>query len=801
MSEDVVKKPAKRKSAKIAKIYEYEGPDRDQFFQVVVKSDGSRATRVRNPENPRILEWGMSRWGAKNTIYDYRRISAAAAAGRNIFICPDEDGVAAFTDLKVASTTCAGGFGKWEYRFCEYLKGARNVVIFAHNDPGPADGDPVESGWVSQRWAILLSRSFEAAGVKSFIFILPDVGGKACRSVPQWLASLDGVEGITAALRAAPPFPQAIRESMKPNPPESKRASNSKESKYNIDAGLPLASQIGAEIYAAGQTESGDERKLSTFERNKIKSEVIFEWLQARGVFYFHLEHLKYDYNMYFDSHEKELHVIESNYFSSWLAKCSGTNRTDRSFGFCTSYLHDQALCGDNAVGVIPEKFFCRRGDVVYLSNGDRHMVRVGAGGVEFVDNGTDGVVFAAGQTLCEWDLVDSASSVNPFEECLIFRTMPVEDVYGKVLTLLWILGVLYCHEKKPPIVMSGDVGSGKTRLAVGIFELLGISPRVNAIGDKSSAQDDFWVSINYPGLICWDNVDTNIRWLPDALASAATNGNREVREMYSNAGIYFHKANSNIMITSANATFAGDAGLADRLITVRLGRLMADTDDKLLSEDVDTKRSAALSWLCGVISKALADNKPVPKGLNRRHPDWAEFAVRCGRAMDQEDHVLAAIKSAECDKSKFAIENNWIGSILRDVLEPGILWKGTSTDLCALIAERGELNEKQQKDLSAKRMGNQLKLIWPHLEKVFGANKRIVTGKTVYELVGLVGSESVNQQTSSKSGHADFAINTSLNQPNPLSVGICKKEERIEEGGEIEKIDLDWIPVEDGEE
>lgn len=799
-NEKLVKK--KRVYPKITAYYDYTDAAGKLLYQVVRKDDKSFSQRILNDkfdaerkESKSNSKWlyGRTRFGVGATIYRLPRVLAQATAGKTVFVAEGEKDVETLERLGLVATCNSGGAGKWQDDFGAFFVGCNAVVILADNDPGPDDVAEGKKFWQGQAHALQVQAALQAAGVgKVKAMVLPEIGGKVVKDISDWVAAGGDLAQLKLAVRAAPPLPPEMGKNIEAlNPPKIKAVA---ESRYEIDASQPLAAQIGAEIYAAMASDDGDMRKLSSNEIRKIQSEVMFEWLRARGKFYFNLDHLNYDYNMYFNSREKELHVIESNYFSSWLAQNSGMNRTDRSFAFCTSFLHDQTMCGPMAAGVVPDKFFTRRGDTVYISNGDRHMVRVQAGAVDFVDNGTDGVVFAAGQTLQEWRLVDEPRGVNPFNACQIFKSMPATDAYGKILTLLWLLGVLYCHEKKPPIVFSGDIGSGKTRLTVGLFELLGLNARVNAIGEKPSAQDDFWVSINYPGLICWDNVDTSIRWLPDALASAATDGSREVREMYSNAGIFFHKANANIMITSANAQFAGDAGLADRLITVRLGRLINDTEDKLLSADVVRNRDASLSWLCRVMSQAIGDSKPVPKGLNRRHPDWAEFAVRCGRAMGQEDHVLAAIKSAESDKSVFAIENNWIGSMLTSVLRPGEEWEGTSTDLCAMIAERGDLNEKQQKDLSPVRVGKQIKAIWPHLEKVLNANKRSAYGKTFYILKGVKGVEGLLQQTNLKNAHTDFIINHHLTPSPPLNKGALKEKERIEEEGEVECLDLTWL-------
>lgn len=55
----------------------------------------------------------------------------------------------------------------------------------------------------------------------------------------------------------------------------------------------------------------------------------------------------------------------------------------------------------------------------------------------------------------------------------------------------------------------------------------------------------------------------------------------------------------------------------------------------------------------------------PTPTGLNRRHPDFAAFAVRLGRALGREAEAIAALQHAEADKSAFCLENDSIGAAL----------------------------------------------------------------------------------------------------------------------------------------
>jgi hypothetical protein len=181
-------------------------------------------------------------------------------------------------------------------------------------------------------------------------------------------------------------------------------------------------------------------------------------------------------------------------------------------------------------------------------------------------------------------------------------------------------------------------------------------------------------------------------------------------------------RARAWLALTTANPTFANDAGLSDRLLLVRMNRRTDETSDAKLSDEIKASRNAGLSFIAHTLASALADTKRTPGGLNQRHPDFAAFAVRIGRAIGRETESVHALKSAEQDKSIFCVENDSIGAALLAYLNQAESFTGTSAELRGkLIETDAELAEK----LSVKRLGKRLSALWPHLEKVLATAKQ----------------------------------------------------------------------------
>ncbi|MBX3743812.1 MAG: hypothetical protein KF833_00745 [Verrucomicrobiae bacterium] len=458
------------------------------------------------------------------------------------------------------------------------------------------------------------------------------------------------------------------------------------------------------------------EKGLNGTERGTLIANAVVESLSRRGRFYYHADRRDFDSAMFFDADRKRLERVRSDAFRGWISEWTALNRAATHSKFIESGIETAALAGPLTTGIVPEAYFCSRGGAVYLSNGDGSIVRVRAEGIDMVDNGTDGVLFAAGRTLAPWALTGPR---DPFETCSLFSNVNCGATHGRDLLKLWVLSLPTSPRSKPPLCLAGDVGSGKTRAAKGIAELYGMPFVASAV--EESREDDFWPGIDAGGLFTLDNADSRVRWLADALASAATDGCSQRRKLYTNSETVNLRARAWVAVTTANPTFASDPGLADRLLVVRLLRREGETADTALSDEITANRNAGLSFVARTLQRALADSSPVPSGLNARHPDFASFAVRIGRAIGREVEAVAALSSAEADKGRFCVENDPIGAALLSLVEASGFISGTAAEIGPRLIE---VDSELENRATPKRLGKKLSALWPHLERVMGARK-----------------------------------------------------------------------------
>ncbi len=443
----------------------------------------------------------------------------------------------------------------------------------------------------------------------------------------------------------------------------------------------------------------------------------VVEALQEIGRFYFHADLRDFDSAMFFDAHRKRLERLSSDAFVAWLSQWLVVNRSTGVFKYITSAIETAALSGNHTTGILPESYWAARPGALYLSNGDGAAAKITANGVEAVDNGTDDVLFAAGRTLAPWKLT---APQDPFETCALFRNVHSGAAHGKDLLRLWAYSFATMPRSKPPLGAVGEIGSGKTRTLKGIAELYGIPFRAAKVEEQ--LEPNFWPNVNEGGMFVLDNADSKCRWLADAVAAAATDGCSQRRKLYTNSETVTLRANAWLAITSANPTFGNDAGLADRLLLLRMERQGEATGDDVFTTQILANRNAGLSHIAQTLRGALADTAPTLTALNARHPDFAAFAVRIGRALGRESEGITALHTAEADKSAFCLENDTIAAALLAYLRLAGTFTGTAAELAPRLVETdGDLRDK----LSAKRLGKRLASLWPHLAKALAVAQR----------------------------------------------------------------------------
>ncbi|MBR4258538.1 MAG: hypothetical protein IKQ17_05870 [Kiritimatiellae bacterium] len=537
--------------------------------------------------------------------------------------------------------------------------------------------------------------------------------------------------------------------------------------------------------------------KVSGPVRIALISSITLAWLRSRGRFFADMNNPSYETSLFFDSAQGVLYLLHSNEFSSFLATVADVNREDKLFKYMVSLIDDMALDSAITPRVVPSKEWDRRGGAIYISNGDSQVCKITGGKFELVPNGTDDVLFIRGATLAPWS-VEDGPGVDPFKESMLFKLAALEKETDRMNCRLWWLNLFACHANKPILLVTGPKGSGKTRLLQGMKQFLGMredgkpDDTVNDIDPTDKGLDAFWIIEDRGRFEIFDNYDSKIKWAENAFQTAATNGSAKRRELYKTSTLVTLSANAYMGVTSNNPIFTTEGGgLPDRIITARVGSGRKVSVGDELRKDIDEHRNQYMTWLVRTLMVALADDKPVDGSINRRHPDYGAFAVRCGRAFGDEMGAIHAMEAAELDKALLPLLNDTIAKEIVAVLraqEPVGSMRFTATDMSDAIIKRfgdDESDENTKKIYGARRIGKAISKLEREFHVLFKWSSGPYEGRTRYDFTGLTpqgelvfGASSggfggfqglVSEKVSQERAHAgEFSEINPTNPPNP---------------------------------
>ena len=587
---------------------------------------------------------------------------------------------------------------------------------------------------------------------------------------------------------------------------------------------LSLSSMFAMAFGNISRYGSSDSKfKFGARQVSELQAAITLLWLRSRGKFFWDENAKGFATSLFFDERTGVLMRVRSDEFAAFVATESEINREASGFKYLMSLIDDAAMSDQVAQGVTPSNMWDRRGDAVFISSGDAEMYRIKDGRVDKVQNGTDGVVFMRGKTLAPWSL-DAGAGVDPFDKALIFNGASWSDKNGRMNVRLWVLNLFACHATKPLLLITGAMQSGKTRMAKAIKEILGVRQdgrldlSVQQVEDGDKGLDAFWATVNDGKLEVFDNLDTKIKWVSDTLQNVATDGQTKRRTLYTTFGVSILRANAHIILTSNNPLFSteGNGGMADRLISVHLDTNRSVAMDTELSDDISKNRNQFMTWIARTVAAALMDRGEVDQSINRRHPDYGRFSVRCGRAFGNEQAVVEALGAAEADKSLLPLRNDTIAKEILRVLEehePPYSMRFTAGDMSeAILARMGDddTDDKSKQIYGSRRVGKALAKYLRQFGVIFKMMEpRILDGKTLYEFTGLTASGELamvrevdkvglnttfEESTRIQTGADGFYQNGNKNPLDPLHARArsCASPSKVEEEDSMNNTDGD---------
>lgn len=722
------------------------------FFQVQIAPDGHEIPNMK---------------GVRRIPYHLPELIRAAKEGKSVIVVEGEKDVETLRSFGFVATCNAGGAGKWNKEWSSYFDGVSKVTIIADNDSS-------EKGFPGQKHAVQIRNSLAKRGIPITTCILPHD-----KDVSDFFMNGGTIEEFNNYISNPNPWPDAWENFDSPVhiSPQNRfgemcEGEDGKEyPRYRATIALDYGGSVTIEVCAENDTlieaisKAKSKACMDSFAANPCKNTpmtkndfqnltdmVIVLWFRSRGRFFNNSYTKRIEDTMFYDNNTGKLSMICSDGFKTTISNGANLNREDKGFRRLLALIQDAAMEPSTSVGIIPSSFTERKGTAIYISCGPSKIVRAKDGKVETVKNGTDNVVFAENAVYKEWKLLPDTENVsNPFSTLRIFKNASFQNSYGRHLLESWYLNTFAHHDTHAPLLITGEFRSGKTRLAKGLMEMLGCRIRIDDIDPKK--EEDFWVKINTPGMVCFDNLEDDVsaaKWFPSSIERAATDGSKDTRKLYTHE-VFTYIAYADMILTSKNPTFAENSGLSDRLIIIHLKQGRTITEDQALTNDIADHRDEALTWTARTLAKALHDNTPVEEGINKRHPDFGSFALHCGRVTGKYEKILSALKCGEFEKSFVVLLHDTTAHAILEFLQNrNGRWDGGGADMAHAIM--GNSDSAAEANKFATRIGKCLAALRENFSVCFpGYYTTKSHGKVTHHFIGMnefLQGDSVNENT-----------------------------------------------------
>jgi hypothetical protein len=432
--------------------------------------------------------------------------------------------------------------------------------------------------------------------------------------------------------------------------------------------------------------------------------------------------------------------VREAEQLVAYVTQVYGITFTDTFGRYIFDSFRNYALA--HAIANDPRRFavYDVRAHVGYLTNYQGRMWRLDGGTPMLVDNGTDDVFFINddGGVSCEPQirhhgiLLDLLTDLNFAESGLSGMTPEAQ----RQAMIVWLFALAFpdLMPTKPLLILEGTQGSGKSA-AVALMQLalMGVSKPMILQRNK---EDDFGVILLRSPLAVFDNTDSYIEWVPDAVCAYTTSGQWVKRKLYSNSEEVVIKPHAFIAVASKNPASFRREDVADRCLIMRLERRANFTAFETLRQDVLAQREALLGEYLWYVNQIIAYMRTHGDVMERnetaRMADYARFARAVSAVLGWPattiDDLMASIAH---ERDTFINEDDPLVQLLehwvkKNARRPVTVQKLFS-DLDALAPMLGATFYKSPRVLAQKVRS-------PHVERAFKVKMTIREGQKYYE-------------------------------------------------------------------
>jgi hypothetical protein len=256
----------------------------------------------------------------------------------------------------------------------------------------------------------------------------------------------------------------------------------------------------------------------------------------------------------------------------------------------------------------------------------------------------------------------------------------------GEVLLWAWLVASLYPRGPYPILILRGEQGSSKSTLARVVRAL--IDPNACPLRAGPREERDLMVAAANGWIIALDNMSSLSGWLSDALCRVSTGGGFSTRQLFTDDEEKLFDVQRPISLNGIEE-FATRGDILDRAIILHLPSIPGDKRKAESSfwKEFENSHQRILGALLDALSTALRNLPNVNLPRLPRMADFARLATATEAAFKWEPGRFMRTYSAYIeDVHNVVLEDSPIVAPLMRLMGREILWRGTVTDLLALL-------------------------------------------------------------------------------------------------------------------
>jgi hypothetical protein len=474
---------------------------------------------------------------------------------------------------------------------------------------------------------------------------------------------------------------------------------------------------------------------LRAFERREAVTESIVQDLRKRGTFFKTSEG-----HFYFRRTEKpKLFSIEADTaLAAMIHERYGINPAEqREFQCVMRRLETEAELRGEKTDVHRLAHYDPKTERLYVSRFDGTVYRLDGQTMTRVSNGTDGIFFWDNPDWQPYERVAGRHKEGRLEELIVqsanfCNSGDLTERDQQWVFCVWCLAQFFgsLQPTKPLLLICGEKGGGKTLcLRKWLKFLFGTSADVTAL--ERSKQDGFVAAVCSSSIAVFDNVDEQIRWLPDHLAQLATGIKFQRRKYYTTNDAVEFQPQCFVALTSRTPKFIdGRDDVLDRTLVLHTSRReqFAPESDQLAS--IAANRNVLWSELLRRLNAVVAhlrNDRIAAAQIGFRMADFARFAMAVASVGGQTEMARSVLEKLDSTRADVLLSDEPIAICLEQWLanpqNPGR--EVNSADLNTELRRLAWTAVETWPYRSARALGQRLSHITTDLRKRFEVDVR----------------------------------------------------------------------------